>query len=206
MGAHAHPKSLPTASTPPVGACLWRVTPFITQGAPFPWRVGGKMGGGRDWARGGTWAGMGTGGCQAAREGISLTTPNTCAPGSWVSSWGNEKPVRTPRTARRCPGPCQERGTTKSQAPPALPTAAMHPTWGTHSPQQHSNPVPWDEHPELLVSAPQRVPTSLCTPPPATGKAGTPRAPSISGPVGTCSALGHACLSAPAGRWTGIVA
>lgn len=164
------------------------------------------MGRGRGWAQGGTRPGIGTGTCQAARERIGLTTPSTCALGSWESSWDNGKPVRTPRTARRCPGPCREGRTTQSRVSPALPAAAMHPAWDTRSSQQCCIPVPRGEHPELLVSAPQRVPASLRTAPPAVGKARTPRAPPISRPVGTCSALGHACLSEPAGRWIGIVA
>lgn len=125
--------------------------PASPGGAPFAWRVGGgdrrRWGAGTGWHTGQGWGWV----VPACRGGISLTTLSTCAPGSWASSWGSGKPVRTPRTAKRCPGPCQERGATQSWVrththSPA--TAAMHPSRDTHSPQQHPIPCPRDAHPE----------------------------------------------------------
>lgn len=88
-------------------------------------------------AEGGTWAGMGTGRVPARRDS-GLTTPSTCAPGSWASSWGSGKHGRTPRTARRCPGPCRgqtgEGDTAQSWAPPqrGCPPRTLPLTPGAH--------------------------------------------------------------------------
>lgn len=158
LGRSSCPPQVPPRCLHPSGRCLslGGVTPSVTQGCPLCLeRRSGEMGGGEEPAQGGTRAGMGTRGCQPA-GGIGLTTPSTCAPGSWASSWGSGKPVRTPRTARHCPGPCQERGATQSWAPPApschchaphlghpLTRAAPHPL-----PQGCSPKTCWFQHPK----------------------------------------------------------
>lgn len=66
-------------------------------------------------AEGGTRAGIGTRRVPAHRDS-GLTTPSTCAPGSWASSWGSGKHGQTPRTVKHCPGPCRGRGGTQLRA------------------------------------------------------------------------------------------
>lgn len=171
------------------------------EGAPFTWRIGrgdGKLGSGHGVSLRQRWGWRVPAGCR----GIGLTTLSTCAPGSWASSWGSGKPVQTPQTARHCPGPCREREGPQSWAPPAPHTAALHPTQGTCSPQQYPNPkICWHQHSKGCSSHfaqhwhlwGRLAPT-------------VPPAHPILGAPSTCSAPGRACLSAPAGRWTGIAA
>lgn len=59
-------------------------------------------------------------------------------------------------------------------------TAALHPTQGMCSPQQHPDPCPRDITQNLLAPALQRVLIPLCTALTSVGKAGTHHAPSPS--------------------------
>lgn len=175
LSRSSHPPQVSPRCLHPSGGCLslgeW--PPASPGGAPFAWRVG--RGDRRRWGAGTGWHSSREGGVPACPGGISLTTLSTCALGSWASSWGSGKPVRIPQTARRCPGPCQERGATQSRAPPAPSAAAMRPTWGTPSPHQHPTPCPRDAHP--APSGAVLVPTPLCMALPDGGKAVTCHAP-----------------------------
>lgn len=113
------PQCVPSALPPPTPSdCLF-------WGAPFACRAGGER------AERGTGAGMGTG--VPACGDSDLTTPSTCAPGSWASSWGSGKPGQTPQTVRRCPGPCGQREKLRA-VPKTLPPAPAHPKGNTPHP------------------------------------------------------------------------